>query len=138
MTFIRHQFKLSQLKAYFTSAKKDLKIAFDIENPDVRFRFAYDALIKLAITISAYKNLRVKSRAGHHIELIEKLARILGDKKIIRHGNEMRIKRNKNIYDGGVFVSQKEADYYVGLVREIFVLAEEYIDRKKGREKFEF
>ena len=135
MTFVEYKFKQSQLKAYFTAAKNDLSTARKYSDPEVRFRFSYDALIKLAITVAAFGGKRVKSRAGHHIELIEKLANALSDKAINEFGNDMRIRRNKNLYDGGVLISKKDADHFFKMVQKTFLSAEDLIDKKKRRVK---
>ncbi|MCK4553450.1 hypothetical protein KAU19_00615 [Candidatus Parcubacteria bacterium] len=86
------------MKNYYNSAIRDLKIALASNVPEVIFKFCYDSLIKLAIVVCARNNLRVKSRQGHHIELLKKLSEILGNEDINIIGNEMRSKRNFDLY----------------------------------------
>lgn len=98
---------------------------------EVAFRFSYDALLKLAIAACAKNNLRVKSRQGHHIELINKLSEILKDSDIKIIGQEMRSKRNWDIYGGGTSISEKEAKEFLKWAREIFIKSEVYLFKKK-------
>jgi len=132
--FEKFNFTDRQVQKYYQSAWRDLKIVFDSAIPEVIFRFCYDALLKLAIAVCARENLRVKARQGHHIELIEFLARFLKDKEIITFGNEMRTKRNWDLYGGGTLISQKEAMEYQKWVEEVFEKADKYF--KKNQETF--
>ena len=75
------RFSTIQVEKYLKSAKRDLKIADGSEIPEVAFRFCYDALLKLAIALCAKNGIRVKSRRGHHIELI-KIIFYLNDSEI--------------------------------------------------------
>ena len=95
--FEKQKFTDRQIKQYFNSALRDFKIAYDSDVLEIIFRFSYDSLLKIAITICAKNNLRVKSRAGHHIKLLKKLAEYLDNEDIFIMGNEMRKKRNNFI-----------------------------------------
>ncbi|MBU4216466.1 hypothetical protein L6270_01660 [Candidatus Parcubacteria bacterium] len=132
MTFEKFEFKPSQTEKYFLSAKRDLKIAIGSDIIDVQFKFSYDALLKLAITVCAHEGLRVKSKAGHHIELVDKLAVILHEPDVSIIGNEMRKKRNFDLYSGGLVVSEKEAREYCNWVKDVFSKAEDFLNQKKG------
>lgn len=132
MTFEPFEFGHNQVQKYFASAKRDLKIAASSDIMDVQFKFSYDALLKMAIAVCAQDSLRVKSKTGHHIELIDKVAEILHDKDISVIGNEMRKKRNFDLYGGGLVVLKKEAMEYYAWVKNVFVAAEDYLNRKKG------
>ena len=107
----------------------------DADDPDVSFRFAYDALIKLAIAVCAISERRVMSRAGHHAELIEKLSVMLANDRIKIVGNEMRRIRNKEMYGGGAVISAKVAREYAGFVKDAFALADEYFEGTEGKRK---
>lgn len=132
MTFEKFEFDSRQAQKYYQSAKRDLKIAATSDIIDVQFKFSYDALLKLAIAVCAHNGLRVKSKAGHHIELLDKLADILQDSDIDIIGNEMRKKRNFDLYSGGLVVSRKEASEYCEWIRMVFVKAEDYLSQKQG------
>jgi hypothetical protein len=69
--FEKFHFSKRQIRKYYQSAIRDLKIASNSKIPEVIFRFSYDALVKLAIAVCAKNGLRVKARKGHHIELIK-------------------------------------------------------------------
>ena len=121
----------SQIEKYHKSAMRDLKIAADSNIPEVSFRFCYDALLKLAIAICAKNGLRVKARRGHHIELIKKLSFYLNDAEIEILANEMRSKRNWDLYGGGALISSNDAEDYVKWVKEVFQSAEKYFSQKQ-------
>jgi len=122
--FEKFNFSQRQIKRYYLAALRDLKIALNSEISEVIFRFSYDALIKLAIAVCARNKLRVKARKGHHIELIKKLSSYLKDLEIEVLANEMRSKRNRDLYEGGVLISEKEAKEYLEWVKKIFQKAE--------------
>jgi len=128
--FEKFQFSPKQIVNYFASANRDLKIARQSKVAEVAFRFSYDALLKLAIAVCAIEGLRVKARKGHHIALIGKLAKIIGDSEIEVLGNRMRAKRNWELYDGGMIISQKEVSEYLIWVVEVFKKAQNYADDK--------
>lgn len=107
--FKKQEFTGRQIENYFKSALKDFKIARDLNVPEVVFKFSYDSLLKVAIAVCAKNNLRVKSRAGHHIDLIKKLSEYLGDEDIFAIGNEMRKKRNFDLYSGGALITKKRS-----------------------------
>lgn len=115
------------MQRYFKSALKDFRIASQSKVPEVTFRFCYDALLKTAIAVCAQSGLRVKAQKGHHYELINKLAEFLKDQDINVIGNEMRSKRNWDLYSGGIAISRKEAAEYIGWLRIIFRRAEKYL-----------
>ncbi len=96
------------------------------------FKFSYDALVKTGITLIAACGCRVKSRQGHHIKILEKLSQILNDKDIQIIGEAMRKKRNLDLYQGGVLISQKEAAEYLHFVKKIVIAAEEYLKSQKS------
>ncbi len=133
--FEHFNFSQKQIEKYYSSASRDLKIAGNSDVPEVAFRFSYDALLKLAIAICAENGLRAKAKRGHHIELIKKLSVFLNDSEIEILANEMRAKRNWDLYGGGALISNKEAKSYVSWVGNIFQKAEKYFNQKQARLK---
>jgi len=127
--FEKFVFSHEQISRYYKSALRDLNIARNAKENEVAFRFCYDALLKLAIAISAKNNLRIKSRQGHHIKLIDKLAEILDDADIKIIGQEMREKRNWDLYGGGTVISQKETAEYLKWTENIFKEGNDYLHR---------
>ena len=87
---------------------------------EVRFTFAYDALIKIGIALIAKAGYKVRSQPGHHVKIIEKLAEILADEDIALVGNKMRQSRNADLYDGGILVTQKDSREYTEFVEKIY------------------
>lgn len=120
-------YTIDQIKRYYEAGVRDYKLALTAEAPELVFYVCYNVVIKIAIAICAKNNLRVKSQSGHHAELINKLAEILGDNSILDNANRMRRKRNLDLYGGGLFISNKEAEKYQGFCRHLLDLADSYL-----------
>lgn len=125
--FQKKDFKEDIIKKYFNNALKDLKIASNNQSSDVIFKFTYDALIKIGITLIAFNGYRIKSRLGHHIKILEKLSEILKEENIQIIGDGMRKKRNLDLYECGTIISEKEAKDYLLLVRRTAERAKSYL-----------
>lgn len=135
MTFKSFKFTENQIIKYFSAANKDFKIAKKSDSNDVKFRFAYDALLKLAISVCAKEGLRVDSNRGHHKELIDELATVLKKKDIKSVGNKIRTKRNYDLYSGGLAISNKDAQEIILWIEEVFNVAEAYLKGKNNQNK---
>lgn len=104
-------FTAGQSRKFLRNALRDLKIAKEDRIPEVRFTYAYQALIKAGIALLAKKeSLKVRSAPGHHIATLSKMSEILEDDTVNIVGNRMRVKRNKDLYGGGDVVTRKEAE----------------------------
>jgi len=125
--FNKINFPPEQIERYYRAAAKDLRLAISAEAPELAFYACYNVVVKTAMAICAYNNLRVKSRAGHHSELISKLAGFLEDKEIEDMAERMRSKRNRDLYDGGVPTSAKEAEAYILFCKKLVKKAEDYL-----------
>jgi len=113
-------FKEEQIKQFLNSALHDIKIAEESEVSDVVFKFSYDALIKLGITLIAKEGYKIRSTTGHHVKILEKLSHILKEEDVLVFGNKMRQERNFNLYDGRFFVGEKDSREYLDFVKSIF------------------
>lgn len=124
-----------QIEKFLELAHKNLRIAAGSDIAEVKFKFSYDALIIMGISLIASYGHKVASRAGHHVKVLEKAAEILNDPEISSLGNEMRIKRNKELYDGGagLIMTDKQADEYLNFVKKIFEIADNFFKEKLGR-----
>jgi len=118
--FQKFSFKEEQIERFLESAFHDFKIAQDSDIPDVIFKFSYDALIKLGIVLIAKRGYKVRSAIGHHVKILEKLSQVLGDEDILVLGNQMRQKRNFNLYEGRFTVSEKDSQEYLDFVKKVF------------------
>ena len=118
--FQKLQFTKEQIEQFLKSALHDLKIAEGSDIPDVVFKFSYDALIKLGITLIAKKGYKIRSSTGHHVKILEKLSQILKEEDILVLGNKMRQERNFNLYDGGFLVGEKDSLEYLSFVKNLF------------------
>lgn len=118
--FQKLNFTPPQLKRYFRAAANDLAIADNAKEAEVIFRFSYDAFIKLGIALIAKQGFKARSVVGHHVKIIEKLSQILRDNDIEVYGNQMRKLRNIDFYEGGVLITEKQANDFFEFVRKIF------------------
>lgn len=119
--FIKFTFTKDQIKKNLKNALKDLNIAKKDKILEVKFNYAYTALIKAGITLLSYYQVKIKSVPGHHIKIIEKIAQILKDEAITDIGNIMRSKRNLDFYAGGIEVTEKECREYIKFVEDVLV-----------------
>src|SRR3989338_233370 len=102
-----------------------LKDAF----PEVRFMFAYQALVKAGIAYLAKSGVKVRAVPGHHLKTLDKLGELLKDADISTLGNTMRMKRNEDLYGDGEYISEKEADEYLEFVRSTLEKVKKAIGR---------
>ncbi|MBU3935839.1 hypothetical protein KJ909_04140 [Patescibacteria group bacterium] len=132
--FVTFNFSDNQVILYLNNALRDLTIAKENKRPEVKFSYSYNALIKAGIALLAGAgNVKVRSIPGHHVKLIEKMSEVLKDKSIEETGNAMRAKRNRDFYDGGVFISEKESlDYYM-FTEEILLKIKRFLRQKEAR-----
>jgi hypothetical protein len=123
------KFSSKQIQRYYDSAIKDYKIALKYKEPDIIFIFSYNSLIKLAITVCAKNNLRVKSKKGHHIELIRRMAYFLKNQDIEIISNEMRQKRNLDLYGGIAIITEKESKTYLDFLKKTIKEIDKYLGK---------
>jgi len=118
--FTKFKFTEDQVRRYLDNALRDLTIADEDLHSEVKFSYAYSALIKSGIALLAAKgHVKVRSTPGHHVKIIEKMAALLGDESVLTIGNAMRMKRNEDFYGGGIFVSEKESGEYLNFVEKV-------------------
>jgi hypothetical protein len=125
--FVRFNFSSEQIEQNLASAFRDLDIAERVDILDVKFTYAYTALIKGGIAILGHRQLKTKSIPGHQAKIIEKLAQTLNDHTIEILGNIMRQKRNQDFYSGGIEVTEKECKEYLDFVRRVLEKLEKKI-----------
>lgn len=123
------QFNYSKLQIgkYFEAAANDLRLAKSTNEPELVFYACYNLVVKTAMAVCAKNNLRVKSRVGHHVELINKLAECLNDPEIEVVADKMRTKRNRDLYDGGAITSEKEANFYLSFCENLIDKTDSYL-----------
>jgi len=129
--FTKLHFSNEQITQYLNNASRDLEIAEESGRPEVKFNYAYTALIKIGITLlAAMRNIKVRAIQGHHAKVIAEMSDVLNDGSIEEIGNVMRMKRNQDLYSGGIFVSEKEASDYYGFVEKVFLKAKTLLKKK--------
>jgi hypothetical protein len=114
-------FSSKQLDRILISANKDLKIAGKSKEVEVTFKFSYDAFLKFCIYIVAQRGYKIRSFSGHHQKIIEQTAEILNNKSIYNIGNEIRKKRNFDLYECLFTVSDKDTKEYFEFIKNLFV-----------------
>ena len=117
--FAKFKFTEEQIKKNLDNALKDFDIAERDVILEVKFNYAYKALIKAGIALLSSYHLKIRSVPGHHIKILEKMAEILNDDAIADIGNAMRSKRNLDFYGGGILVSEKECSEYLRFADEV-------------------
>lgn len=128
--FNETRFTKKQIKSYFDNCLKDLSISKKDKILDVKFNYIYTAFIKAGISLLAHYQIKIKSRPGHHIKIIEKMSEILKDDDISDIGNAIRSKRNLDLYCGGVDVTSKECKDYILFVENVVGRVKEIIFKK--------
>lgn len=118
--FQRFRYTADQIGAYLDSATRDLAVARNSPIPEVIFRFTYDALVKLAIYVVSHHGFKVRSIPGHHVKLLEKLGDELDDEEVALIADEMRRKRNLDLYQAAAVVTSKDAQNYFEFVETVF------------------
>lgn len=117
--FKKFAFTKEQIAINVKNAKRDFEIAKNDVYIEVRFTYAYSALIKAGIALLSKKGLRVRSVPGHHVKIIESLSRLLKDEEIKIIGEQMREKRNIGFYLGGSEITEKECGEYLDFVGDV-------------------
>lgn len=117
--FVKFHFTKEQIKKNFNNALKDLTIAKKVKILEVKFNYAYTALIKAGLTLLSSNGVKIRSVPGHHVKIIEKMSEILKDDSISAIGNSMRSKRNLDLYSGGIEVTEKECREYIRFVKGV-------------------
>lgn len=126
--FAKFKFTNEQISRYLDNALRDMKIAKEDSHSEVKFNYAYNALIKGGIALLAAEgSVKVRSVSGHHVKIIEKTAEVLCDESIMTVANAMRMKRNEDFYGGGIYISEKESGEYLEFVEGVIKKIKEHI-----------
>ncbi|MEF3280314.1 MAG: hypothetical protein K6357_05040 [Elusimicrobiota bacterium] len=129
--FRKITFTNSQIVKYLNNALKDIKIAKNQNIAEVKFNYSYNALLKAGIAlIAGIKNLKVKTVPGHHIQILKMMSEILNDNSVFDIGNAMRMKRNTDLYEGGILITEKESNDYCGYVEKIIKDVKKILESK--------
>ena len=122
------------IRRYVESAQRDFEIAQKDKFLEVRFSYAYQALLKTGMAIIAFKGgVRIRSVPGHHVKILVHLSRLLNDQDILTTGNAMRMKRNKDLYSGGEYLAKKEVEDYVQFVGSVVHRVQKMMRAKESR-----
>ena len=123
-------FSQRQIENYFISAIKDMKIAEKYDDPEVRFQFIFNSLIKFGITLIAFHGYKVNSRKGHHQKVLEKMSEILGNDDILITSEIIRKNRNTEFYDGGIIITEKQSEEYLSFLKKVYNLSRSFLSEK--------
>ena len=119
--FVKFNFTREQVQLNLKNAFRDLTIAQQDKISEVKFSYAYTAIIKAGIAVLSHRQIKAKSVPGHHIKIIEKLAEFLGDESIADMANVMRSKRNLDLYAGGIEITDKECRDYLSFAENVLL-----------------
>lgn len=72
--FDKFKFTTEQIRRNFDNTLKDLNIAKKDKILEVKFNYAYTALIKSGIALLSLYQVKIKSVPGHHVKIVEKMA----------------------------------------------------------------
>ena len=109
-----------QIERYMAGAWRDFEIAEQDHFVEVKFTYAYQALIKGGIALLAKAGpVKVRSVPGHHVKILEKMSEILKNPDIDVIGNAMRTKRNLDLYEGGIRVGESEVQEFIEFVEKV-------------------
>lgn len=109
-----------QIERTLAGAWRDFEIAEKDHFVEVRFTYAYQALIKGGIALLAKAGaVKVRSVPGHHVKILEKTGEILKSPDVEVIGNAMRTKRNLDLYEGGIRVGESEVQEFIKFVKKI-------------------
>jgi hypothetical protein len=125
--FQKLKFTADKIAQFIASAERNVAIATESGVPEVVFKFAYDALIKVGIVLIASQGYKVRSRVGHHVRIIEKMAEILNEPDVVVLGNKMRQDRNIDLYEGGGYVSEKDSQASLAFVKATLGKAKQFL-----------
>ena len=125
--FNHFNFTQDQVNKNMQNALKDFEISNKDKILEVKFNYAYTALIKAGIALLSYYKTKIKSVPGHHIKIIEKTSEILKEESIIELGNAMRSKRNLDFYSGGIEITEKECREYIEFVNRVITKIQKLI-----------
>lgn len=127
--FNEYRFTQEQIKKNFDNALRDLRIAKEDKILEVKFNYAYNALIKAGIALLSFHRVKVRSVQGHHVKIIEKMAEILNEEDITEMGNLMRSKRNLDFYGGGTEITGKECAEFINFSESVLLKVEAFISK---------
>ncbi|MBI5152116.1 hypothetical protein HZA39_01135 [Candidatus Peregrinibacteria bacterium] len=129
--FKKYSFTKEEISLFLANSKRDLDIAKKSVMSEVIFRFGYDSMIKAGITLIAFYGFKVKSVPGHHFAIIRKLSELLGPKyaALFDFCNEMRRKRNIDLYAGGMIISSQEAGYLLKTAEKVYFAVKNIIKK---------
>ena len=80
-------------------------------HPETRLEQAYHAILNCALAALRVENLRAVNGPGKHRFVLESLAETLGTPPdLISYFQQMRDLRHRDIYEGSIHVSEREAE----------------------------
>lgn len=126
--FQSFKFTQEDINLYFKNASRDFNIAETDNIAEVKFTFAYQALIKGGIALIAkVGKVKIRSVPGHHVKIVEAISEILKEETILTIGNAMRMKRNLDLYSGSEIITEKEANEYLKFIETVLKKIEKLI-----------
>ena len=93
-----------------------------------RLGLAYQCILTLAKLVLRAQGYRLKGRRDEHVRTINTLRRTLGtSEERIKYYHSLRIKRHRDLYEGGLAVSSTELNEALERGRELLAEAEKWL-----------
>lgn len=118
--FQKFAYTSQQIGKYFQNAAKDLQLAKGLESSEAAYRIGYESIIKVGIAVIAKHGYKVRSNMGHHYKILQKIADITGLRDEINFLQQVRRKRNIDLYEGGFSFSETDVRNLIGVAEKIF------------------
>ena len=102
----------SEIRRLVDAATRRLEDAANASiHPETRLEQAYHAILNCALVALRAEDLRVVNAAGKHRFALESLADTLGTTPdLIAYFQQLRDLRHRDIYEGSIHVSEREAE----------------------------
>ena len=100
-------------------------------HPETRLEQAYHAILNCALIALRAENLRVGNAPGKHRYALESLQHTLGTAPdLIAYFQQLRDLRHRDIYEGSIHVSEREAEDAVGAATQLLDQLRSWLDAR--------
>jgi len=102
-------------------------------HPETRLEQAYHTILNCALAALRAENLRAVNAPGKHRFVIESLADTLGTHAdLIAHFQQLRDLRHRDIYEGSIHVSEREAEDAVAEASRLLEHLRTWLEARAG------
>ena len=116
--FQKIEVKNEQIESLLRGAKRNLELALDSKENEIVLHFCYTAIIKLGVYVLAKNGYKVRSIPGHHVNILKAISDISGLKNELKYIDNIRRKRNIDLYEGEISLSDKESSELIEITNK--------------------